>query len=161
VDSAAAERLAATPDARLIDLLPAAPAAAEPLADPQPAPAELVDPEAAAALASPGPGPVRMGELLAQMPLEPVDAGAMNDQRSLLWFDVMKPLASSATGRQAAHLRAFHAYVAHSEEVVLGMAHTAADPAAQRCAVADWMYWKYITGVLNIALADPRILSPA
>ena len=74
---------------------------------------------------------------------------------------VMKPMASKASGRQAAHLRAFHAYVAHAEQVLLREAHAEADPLAQRSAVAEWLYWKHLTGLLNAALADPRILSPA
>ena len=91
----------------------------------------------------------------------PVGADAQADDRFMLWFEVMKPMASNASGRQAAHLRAFHAYVAHAEQVLLREAHTAGDPAAQRSAISDWLYWKHLTGLLNAALADPRILSPA
>jgi hypothetical protein len=160
MDFEAADRLAATIDVHLIDLLPPAPAGAEAAPDQQPAPAELVNPEEAAVLVSPGTGTARMGELLAQMP-PTADADAPADNRLMLWFEVMKPMASNATGRQAAHLQAFRAYAAHSEEVVLREARTAADPAAQRSAVADWLYWKHLTGLLNAALADPRILSPA
>jgi hypothetical protein len=159
VDSEAADRLAATPDARLAELLPAAPAGAEPAAAQQPAPPEVVDPEAAAVLISPSTGTAGIEQLLAQMP--PADAKSSADDRIILWFEVMKPLASNAIGRQAAHLRAFQAYAACAEGVVLREAHTAADPAAQRSAVADWLYWKHLTGLLNTALADPRVLSPA
>jgi hypothetical protein len=102
-----------------------------------------------------------MGELLAQMPLPPAVVDAPADDRFLLWFEVMKPLSSNATGREAAHLRAFQTYAAHAEEVLLREAHTTTDPAVQRSAVADWMYWKYLAGLLNAALADPRVLSPA
>ena len=161
VDFEAADLLATTTDARLADLLPPAPAGAEPTPDQPPAPAEVVDPEAAAVLISPGAGTVGMGRLLAQMPLPPADADSPADDRLILWFEVMKPLASNATGRQAAHLRAFQTYAACAEEAVLREAHTAVDPAAQRNAVADWLYWKHLTGLLNAALADPRILSPA
>ena len=63
VDSEAADRLAATGDAGLIDLLPAAPAGAESAADAQPAPAEVVDPEAAAVLVAPAAGMARLGEI--------------------------------------------------------------------------------------------------
>jgi hypothetical protein len=161
VDSEAADRLAATTDARLADLLPPAPAGAEPAPDQQPAPAEVVDPEAAAVLISPSSGTAGIEQLLAQMPLPPEDANSPADDRLILWFEVMKPLASNAIGRQAAHLRAFQAYAARAEEVVLREAHTAADPAAQRSAVADWLYWKHLTALLDTALADPRILSPA
>jgi hypothetical protein len=161
VDSEAADRLAATADARLVDLLPPAPAAAEPAPDRQPAPPEVVDPEAAAVLTSPSSGTAGLEQLLAQMPSPPADANSPADDRLILWFEVMKPLASSASGRQAAHLRAFQAYAACAEEVVLREAHTAADSVAQRSAVADWLYWKHLTALLDAALADPRILSPA
>lgn len=161
VDSESANQLAATTDACLVDLLPPAPAGAEAAPDQQPAPAEVVDPEAAAALISPGAGTVGMGRLLAQIPLPPAGAEAPADDRLILWFEVMKPLASNATGRQAAHLRALQTYAACAEEVFLREAHTAADPAGQRSAVADWLYWRHLTGLLNSALADPRILSPA
>src|SRR5580693_4059566 len=161
VDSEAADRLAATTDASLVDLLPPAPAGAEPVPDQQPAPTELVDPEAAAVLISPATGTMGMGRLLAQMPLPPAGDDAPADDRLILWFEVMKPLASDAIGRQAAHLRAFQTYAACAEETVLRQAHTMVDPAAQRSAVADWLYWKHLTELLNAALADPRILSPA
>ena len=161
VDSEAADRLAATGDAGLVDLLPAAPAGAESAADAQPAPAEVVDPESAAVLVAPAAGVARMGEMLTQMPLPSAGAESAADDRFILWFEVMKPLASNASGRQAAHLRAFQTYASCSEEVVLGEAHAAADPATQRSAIADWLYWKHLAGLLNAALADPRVLSPA
>jgi hypothetical protein len=161
VDSEAADLLAATTDAQLAELLPPAPAGAEPAPNQQAAPAEVVDPEAAAVLISPGSGLVQMGHLLAQMPLPATDISAPTDDRFILWFEVMKPLASNATGRQAAHLRAFQAYAACAEEALLREAHDAKDPAVQRDAVADWLYWKHLNGLLNAGLADPRILSPA
>jgi hypothetical protein len=163
VDSEAANLLAATTDARLAELLPPAPAGAEPAPDQQPAPVEVVDPEAAAVLISPGAATVGMGmgQMLAQMPLSPPGADSPADDRFILWFEVMKPLASNASGRQAAHLRAFQTYAACAEEAVLREAHTAVDPAAQRSAVADWLYWKHLTALLNAGLADPRISSPA
>jgi hypothetical protein len=168
VDPEAAQQLAATPDTRLADLLPPAPEGAEPAPEPEPEPrpepAAVVDPEAAAVLVAPGAGPMRMGELLAQMPLPAADAPAANapsDDRFMLWFEVMKPLASDASGRQGAHLQAFQTYAAHAEEVLLREAHTAIDPADQRNAVADWMYWKHLAGLLSAALADARVLSPA
>ncbi|WAJ45183.1 secretion protein EspK [Mycobacterium sp. Aquia_216] len=168
VDPEAAELLATTPHERLVDLLPPAPVGAEPAPEParepQPEPAAVVEPEAAAVLVAPGAGPMRMGELLAQMPLPEAVADAPDapaDDRFLLWFEVMKPLASDAPGRQAAHLLAFQTYAAHAEEVLLREAHTADDLVIQRNAVADWMYWKYLAGLLSDALADPRLLSPA
>lgn len=107
VDPPAAERLAATSDRRLVELLPPAPADRSPRAD----------------------------------------------ERAMLWFDVVKPLASKATGRTAAHLRAFHNYTSHCAEVALEQAHTAADLDAQRLAVADWLYWTHLAALLDEALA--------
>jgi len=66
---------------------------------------------------------------------------------------VVKPLASKATGRTAAHLRAFHKYAAYTQERVLAEAHTAVDLADQRAAVADWLYWKHLCGLLDAVLA--------
>lgn len=167
VDPEAAQQLAATPDTRLADLLPPAPEGAEPAPEPEPEPrpepAAVVDPEAAAVLVAPGAG-LMMAELLAQMPLPAADAPAANapsDDRFMLWFEVMKPLASDASGRQGAHLQAFQAYAAHAEEVLLREAHTTIDPTDQRNAVADWMYWKHLAGLLSSAVAEARVLSPA
>lgn len=40
-----------------------------------------------------------------------------------------------------------------SQEIALHQAHTATDAAVQRVAVADWLYWQYVTGLLDRALA--------
>ncbi|REO07357.1 secretion protein EccK, partial [Mycobacterium tuberculosis] len=39
------------------------------------------------------------------------------------------------------------------QEIALHQAHTATDAAVQRVAVADWLYWQYVTGLLDRALA--------
>ena len=146
VDPSAAERLAATDDGRLIDLLPAAPVAA---ADPRPT-SEVTDSDAAVHLATAvATGTVDPQQLLTALPAE---AGPATDDRAMLWFSVVKPLASKAAGRSAAHLRAFHTYAAHAAEVVLREAHTEVDLAAQRSAVADWLYWKHLNALLDAAL---------
>lgn len=154
VDPDAAERLAATTDLRLIDLLPPAPADPRAAAGPRPT-SEVTDSEAVADLAdSLARGTVDAQQLLAAMPATPVEAGPPADERPMLWFDVMKPLASKSTGRQAAHLRAFLAYATHVQEVVLKEAHGAVDLAEQRSAVADWLYWKHVGALLQAGLAD-------
>ncbi|MHA7652231.1 secretion protein EspK [Mycobacterium sp. ML4] len=154
VDPSAAARLATTPDARLIDLLPPAPVVAEP-------PAEQTPPPEAMKRAEPSKGapvlPARMARrarVHAPLPPEPATASAPDDQRTMLWLAVSKPLASSHPDRQGVHLRAFRAYATRSQEVLLGEAHTASDPVAQRYAVADWLYWKYLAQLLDAALAD-------
>ncbi|KLO34914.1 hypothetical protein ABW17_25030 [Mycobacterium nebraskense] len=155
VDPEAADRLAATTDVRLVSMLPPAPADATPSADGQRAPEELMDSDAAAHLAaSLAEGKISLQEMLAQVPKSPEDNAPPADQRPMLWFDVMKPLASRSPGRQAAHLRAFHRYAEHAQEVFVTEAHTAADPVAQRAAVAEWLYWKHLAGLLTAALSD-------
>lgn len=151
VDPAAADRLAGTADVRLVDLLPPAPATAEPPADQRPT-SEAVDPETQARLeAALAEGTRDLQELLAELPDESPPAP---DERATLWFDVMKPMMSKASGRTAAHLRAFRAYAAACQEVFLKEAHTAADLVAQRYAVADWLYWKHLTALMDAAMAD-------
>ncbi|MGD1283324.1 hypothetical protein ACKUUI_22835 [Mycobacterium seoulense] len=155
VDPEAADRLAATTDVRLVSMLPPAPADTKPSADQQRAPDELVDPETAARLAaSLAEGKISLQEMLAEMPVPPQDDSPSADERPMLWFELMKPLASRSPGRRVAHLRAFHRYAEHAQEVILHQAHTAADPAAQRAAVADWLYWKHLDGLLAAALSD-------
>lgn len=109
---------------------------------------EVVDPSAAAQLAD-----TTDQRLLDLLPPAPVDVNPPGDERHMLWFELMKPMTSTATGREAAHLRAFRAYAAHSQEIALHQAHTATDAAVQRVAVADWLYWQYVTGLLDRALA--------
>lgn len=109
---------------------------------------EAVDPAAAERLAATGDR--HLAELL---PPAPADRSPLADERAMLWFDVVKPLASKATGRTAAHLRAFHNYASHCAEVALAQAHTAADLDAQRIAVTDWLYWKHLAALLDGALA--------
>jgi hypothetical protein len=110
---------------------------------------EVVNPKAAARLAA-TPDP----RLVALLP--PQDPSPPADKRSRLWLEVMRPLASNATGREVAHLRAFQTYAAHTQEMVLSEAHVSADPVAQRCAVADWLYWKHVTQLLDSAELPAR-----
>lgn len=74
------------------------------------------------------------------------------DRRDALWFEVIKPMASKSDGRGAAHLRAFHTYAAHAQEVAVAEAYAADEPTARRAAVADWLYWQHLTGLLDQAL---------
>ncbi|BBX98861.1 hypothetical protein MLAC_41550 [Mycobacterium lacus] len=110
---------------------------------------EVVDPAAAARLAA-----TADPHLIDLLPPALVNANPSANRRRRLWFEVMKPMASSLTGREAAHLRAFHAYAAHAQDVAVDEGHTAPDPPTQRSAVADWLYWKHLTGLLDAALAD-------
>jgi hypothetical protein len=140
VAAQAAARLAATSDLHLVGLLPPAPADPDPAAGTRPPP-EVMHPES-------GAGTARPEDHFATLPAAPAGPDPM------LWFGVMKPMASNATGRQAAHLRAFQIFAAHAQDAVLRQAHSAADPADRRSAVADWLYWKHLAGLLAAALAD-------
>ncbi|WAC90481.1 secretion protein EspK [Mycobacterium sp. Aquia_213] len=107
---------------------------------------EVVAPEAAARLAlTPDAG------LLALLP--PAPATAPEDDRFMKWLAVVKLMIHDDPRRQAPHLKAFHAYVSHAQDVAVNGAHTAADPVALRCAVDDWLYWKHLTGLLDAALS--------
>ncbi|WP_142272202.1 secretion protein EspK [Mycobacterium shinjukuense] len=109
---------------------------------------QVVDPSAAAQLAN-----TDDRHLIDLLPPAPVAENPPDDERHMLWFELMKPMTSTATGREVAHLRAFHAFAAHSQELALHQAHSAADPQAQRGAVADWLYWRHVAGLLDSALA--------
>ena len=101
VDPGAAERLAATPDTGLADLLP------------------------------------------------PAQAGAPTDPRRALWMEVMKSVAMRAADSQAAHLKAFGAYVVAAREGCRTEAHSAGTPEDKRAALADWLYWKHLAALMD------------
>lgn len=150
VDRAASELLAATTDARLIHMLPPAPAIAEQRPSREPAVSE-----------EPGKGapmvPARLAKRLrdsAPPPPQPATASRQDEQLTRLWLAVSKPLASSHPDRQAVHLGAFRTYAAQAQSVLLIEARQATDPVAQRVAVADWLYWKCIARLMDAALAD-------
>lgn len=109
---------------------------------------EVVDPQAAHRLAA---TPDRdLLELLSPAPV----GDRPTDRRATLWIAVMQPLASQLAGRQAAHLRAMHAYAVHTREVLLNRAHITVDPVAQRNTVADWLYWNHLAAHLDDTLAE-------
>ncbi|WP_205875420.1 WXG100-like domain-containing protein [Mycobacterium camsae] len=150
VDRAASDLLAATTDARLIQLLPPAPTIAEQRRSREPAGSE-----------EPGKGapmvPARLAKRLrdiAPPPPQPATASRRDEQLTRLWLAVSKPLASSHPDRQAVHLGAFRTYAAQAQSVLLIEARQATDPVAQRVAVADWLYWKCIARLMDAALAD-------
>jgi hypothetical protein len=107
-----------------------------------------VDSEAADRLAD-----TKDQQLLDLLPPAPVDENPPEDD-PMMWFEVMKFMTSNAAGREAPHLRAFHAYATHCRELALHQAYSAADPETQRPAVEDWLYWQYVAGLLDSALSD-------
>lgn len=153
VDPSAAERLAAMDDSRLIALLPPAPV----LAKPAPEQSPPADPDKAEEPQNPAPVlPARLARRanIVALPPEPATARQPVDERTILWMNVSKPLASSHPERQAVHLRAFRTYAASAREALLGEAHAAKDPVSRRAAVADWLYWKHLAKLLDAALAE-------
>lgn len=113
----------------------------------------LADMPDAALTASLPPPPEDVGPPAVKVPTAG-DAGPPADQRPILWSRMVRPLVSSASGRGVAHVRAFHTYAAYAQRIILKEAHAAVDPVAQRQAVADWLYWKHLTGLLDAALAN-------
>nr|WP_205877229.1 hypothetical protein [Mycobacterium gordonae] len=149
-DPAAAASLASSTDLHLANLLPAAPTDFHAAGQHVPA---MAGSDVADHLTKPVPaGEFTLRQLLAMTP-PPGGTGLPPDERSLLWFEVMKPLASGDTGRQDAHLRAFHRYAVYSQRVAVAQAHTSRAAAAKRAAIADWLYWKRVTRLVDAVTA--------
>ncbi|QLL07434.1 secretion protein EspK [Mycobacterium vicinigordonae] len=110
---------------------------------------EVVDPPAAAQLQEAD--DLRLLDLL---PPAPADQNAPDDERHMLWFDLMKPMTSTAIGREIAHLRAFHVYAEHCRDLALHQAYGAADGQAKRPAVEEFLYWRCVAELLDRALAE-------
>jgi len=91
--------------------------------------------------------------LIDLLPPAPVDTVAPADQRNTLWFDVIKHLMSSDPDRGARQLEAFATYAAHVQGLLLHRAHCAVHAVEQRAAVADWLYWHHLYGLLGEAMA--------
>lgn len=110
---------------------------------------EIVDPEAANRLAT-----ATDLQLIDLLP--PAPAGqAPEDQSKKLWFQVGKTMASSKDGRGEAHLKAFYDFATHLQALTLASAHSAVGPTEQRDAIAEWMYWSHVTGILREVIAAP------
>ncbi|ANI37372.1 hypothetical protein [Mycolicibacterium vaccae] len=84
------------------------------------------------------------------LPPAGADIAAPPDETARLWFEVSKPLMSTNPQRSVPHLKAFIAYAAHAQELALYNAHTSPEPADQRRAIADWVYWQH----LEVLIAD-------
>ncbi|MBS4728042.1 secretion protein EccK [Mycobacterium sp. SM1] len=92
--------------------------------------------------------------LVELLPLAPVDAAAPADRRAQLWWDVNKPmLGSGAPDRGLAQLRYLLAYAIHAAEMAVYEGYSAVHAVAQRKAVSDWLYWRYLRDLLSEALA--------
>ena len=108
----------------------------------------VIAPEAAASLAG-----ISAGGLSELLPPAPSDTNPPPDETGKLWFEVMKPMMSTNPDRGIAHLEAFVTYAQEAQEQALYRAHTAADAAAQRQAIADWVYWQHLSVLISDALA--------
>ena len=108
---------------------------------------EVIAPEVAARLAS-----VSDAALVELLPPAPADTAAPEDNSTRLWFELTKPLMSTAPDRGMAHLKAFIDYADHAQEQALYRAHTAVDAAAQRAAIADWVYWQHLSVLISDAI---------
>jgi hypothetical protein len=88
------------------------------------------------------------------LPPPPTDAAAPEDRRSALWFEVFRPLLSNVPERAPEQLRAFVTYADHASELALYHAHTATEPAEQRAAIADWIYWQHLSVLMSDAIGS-------
>jgi hypothetical protein len=92
------------------------------------------------------------------LPPAPADIEPPSDETAMLWFEVAKPLMSTSPQRGAAHLEAFVTYATHAQELALYQAHIATDPATQRQAIADWVYWQHLAVLISDAIqADASV----
>jgi hypothetical protein len=114
---------------------------------------EVIAPAAAATLAA-----VSDSRLSEVLPVAQTDVNPPADETFTKWFEVMKPMMSESPDRGQAHLRAFVDYADHAQEKYLFMAHNAVDAAAQRAAIADWIYWQHLGVLMSDALVG---LQPA
>jgi len=110
---------------------------------------QVIAPDAAVQLAAVG--DASLSEVL---PPPSADTKPPEDQRSALWFEVFRPLLSSDPDRASAQLRAFVTYTEHAQDLALHRAHTATDSAAQRAAIADWIYWQHLNVLMSDAAAE-------
>ncbi len=108
----------------------------------------VIAPDAAKQLAA-----IADGALQDQLPPAPADATPPEDRSGALWFELTKPLMSTSPDRGITHLEAFVTYADHAQELALHKAHTAADAAAQRDAIADWVYWQHLSVLMSDALS--------
>ena len=108
---------------------------------------EVLAPQAAATLKS-----TADDALATLLPPAQTDSTPPDDDLSMLWFDVSKPLMSRATGREKAHLKAFGVYAERAMELALRRAQTEPEIAAQRVAIADWVYWQHQSSLVAEAL---------
>ncbi len=109
---------------------------------------EVIAPEAAARLAS-----VSDAGLTELLPPASADINAPQDNLSRMWFEMAMPLMSTTPDRGVAHLEAFIEYADHAQDLALYRAHTAADGAAQRAAIADWVYWQHLSVLMSDAIS--------
>lgn len=93
------------------------------------------------------------GGLSDVLPPAPAGTEAPDDQRSALWFEVFRPLLSNAPDRGQVQLDAFVAYAEHAQDLALHRAHIATEPAEQRAAIADWIYWQHLAVLMADAIA--------
>ena len=66
---------------------------------------------------------------------------------------MFRPLLSNVPDRAAVQLAAFVSYADHAQELALHRAHIAVDPADQRAAIADWIYWQHLSVLMSDAVA--------
>jgi hypothetical protein len=108
---------------------------------------EVIAPGAAAHLAA-----VPDSGLTELLPAAPADTSVPDDNSAAMWFDMAVPLMSTASDRGLAHMDLMVKYAEHAQDLALFRAHTAADAAMQRAAIADWVYWQHLSVLMSDAI---------
>lgn len=111
---------------------------------------EVLAPGSAAKLAA-----TRDEGLADLLPPAQAEINAAKDDLAVSWFEVSKPLMSTSTARAGVHLEAMSTYSVQAMELALSQAQAEPEFAAQRAAIADWVYWQHQHSILAEALESP------
>ncbi|MGB0971861.1 MAG: hypothetical protein ACPGVG_13010, partial [Mycobacterium sp.] len=111
---------------------------------------EVLAPDSAAKLAA-----TSDDGLTELLPAAQAEISAPKDDLAVSWFEVSKPLMSATTARVGVHLEALSTYSAQAMESALYRAQVEPEFAAQRAAIADWVYWQHQHRILAEALESP------
>jgi hypothetical protein len=112
---------------------------------------EVVAPKMAAQLAK-----VKDWDLYKVLDTASADPNPPADQRHSLWLAINMTMNQGSTSRGHTQLKALHAYAAHCEQLALSEAYHGIHAEAERAAVIDWYYWRWLHGVLGEALAGGK-----
>jgi hypothetical protein len=95
-------------------------------------------------------------KLIGLLPPPPADDVPPTNRSAELWSAVSAPMISNGFGREIPQLQALLTYADHCEELAIHRAYAAVDPAIQRAAIADGLYWHHLAALTDSALTISR-----